>query len=432
MNSRDTVLAATPYAGLIAQSVLIDDAVVAEALAEVAARGIRDVNDSRVVAYAYYAGVNDTIPMDLFRQAGVLEVVRRDLSMHAPRSYVDYDRTVDWVEDATLMDLTRWFCDTSIGWSLAVLHLAFDADASAVFAAAPLSEDGTLLIPILALSFFIPNEAREPLLTRLIMHDDPFTRACGKTLAMRYLRDAVLQHASAQLATGAIRSAEKTWSLAALGSILDDFGRWLEDARLDEKETERANEILAELRELGEALVKSVEDLAAVLDAAGPRQVQVLAAIAHWRVPDEAKAAIGAEIQSRVDVIFDRQFASVLDRPQAAVLRDALYPEWLTMPLTVALGASGLSPQRFQRAYDGLAADAFSRMTRYAVWLHDRRRAVALIAIVGCAAKNRGDHALLDAVKGVAKHALSQPSLDREVYPTGEVSKALGFDAPDA
>jgi hypothetical protein len=433
VSARDQVLGRTPHAGyLVKPGAQLDEAVVEAALDEVASHGILDRDDARIAAYAHHAGLGKAVPISLYRQAGLTPILRRELATHYPRTYLDYDRVADTLQSTSQMQIVRWLGDVKVGWSLAVLSLAYEVDASAVFGVTPIAEDGALLLPMLALIFFVPRKERKTLLTRLVSHDDLFVRACGIAFAMQQLRESVLRGISPRPTLRGLRSAKKTAALAALGAVLDDFGRWVEYARFDDESRSRVGVVSEGLQIVGECLARTEHDVEEVLEAAGRREVQVLACITHWRVPDENKAAIGKQIKTRADRIFDEQFASRLNRPDSYAVRDALHPEWMTLPLTIALGASGLTPERFVRAYNGLAADAFSKMTRYATWLTDRRRAVSLIAIAGCVAKNRSDGALLDAVRAAATHALSQPSIFTLVYPEGEVSRALGFPAPDA
>lgn len=430
MNARGQILSCTPHAGCLLPIARLDEAVIKEALDEIAGRGISDTDDARVVAYAHYAGIGDNVPGDLYRRAGLQAILKRELAMHPPRTYLNPERAAGQLHHMTIMDVVRWSADLQIGWSFAVLSLVHDVDAVEIISLTPMNEDCALLLPIFAMTVFVPPKCLKTLLTRLVCHEDRFARACGIALAGGQLRESVFRDSSSRRAIRGLRSAEKNAALAALGAVLDDFGRWTESTTTNDTQGARIASIWKDLQTVGECLVKNAIDISRILDAAGRRQVQVLAFIAYWQVPDHEKEAIGKEIQRRVESIFDEQFASRLHYSEYDPIHDAYHPEWLTAPLIVALTARGLSAQRFVLAYNGLAADTFSEMTRFTTWLRDRKRAVVLIMISGYVAKNRNDIELAEAVREAAEHALSQPPLSEAVYQPGSAHDALGYPVP--
>jgi hypothetical protein len=137
------VLACAPCAGYLLPTVVLDEAVIQAAFDEVVARGIAGVDDARIVAYAHYASVGGDSPGTLYVQGGLETIVRRELGTHAPRMYVNPERFAERLEHSTEMQIVQWIANPSIGWSLAVIGLAYEVDALAVIGLTPANEDGS-------------------------------------------------------------------------------------------------------------------------------------------------------------------------------------------------------------------------------------------------------------------------------------------------
>ncbi|MDF2434849.1 MAG: hypothetical protein JWP44_4480, partial [Mucilaginibacter sp.] len=108
MTAREQILACAPYAGYLMRTEALDESVILAAFADVAARGIEDVDDARIVAYARYAGADEDAAADLYRRAGLETILRRELGRHGARTYVDPERVADQLEHTSDMQVVGW------------------------------------------------------------------------------------------------------------------------------------------------------------------------------------------------------------------------------------------------------------------------------------------------------------------------------------
>jgi hypothetical protein len=162
--------------------------------------------------------------------------------------------------------------------------------------------------------------------------------------------------------------------------------------------------------------------------------LEVLEAMSQWRNDAEMSPATAAYMGKRATDFLQRSFGSAMYEREGAGA-DLVFSERIINPLIHALRFDGIEVSLFVKLHERLASDAFSRMTRYATWLNDRRRAIALVVIAGLVAKGRGDLALLSAVEQASAELLSQPSGFQPVLnaaAAAQVAAELGFTVPAA
>jgi hypothetical protein len=432
MNARETVLSASPYGGFIDRNRNVPaDEVVQEALEEVRRSGIGSLKDARIVAYARYAGIGDADPEQLYREAGLETVLRRELSIHAPRSYVEPERIASALDTMTFMDLVRATGDTQIGWSLAVIALAHDTDPIEVAQLTPMTEDGALLLAMIALIYAVPSRRRPTLEARLISSRNTLVHACGAAMAYEAIRKVVRSRSRIDPVLQGLKMASRPQAIAALGYVLENLGRWIEQTTFSKLDAKRATNVWKKLQALGENLIEDPGDLETILLSAGRREMHLLATLARWEFPVDRREEFSQAIKARAERLYWEQFGTRLAERDSRQITEAPHPDLIVAALVNTLSSTGLSVQDFKRAYDGFASDAFSRITRNGAWFADRRRAVVLIVVAAFVAQSRGDERLKAAVREAADHANSQPPLPMPVFQE-DPSTMLGYRVPIA
>ncbi|HTV75342.1 MAG TPA: hypothetical protein VME66_16735 [Candidatus Acidoferrales bacterium] len=435
MDARDRILAAAPYSAALRRREPVTSEDIAQTLSALAADGVRTREDARVLAYAWYAGEQPDETIRLARTAGLQDMLRRELSGQSRRTYDEPQRFAASIENGgSELAIVRMFADENVGWAFALLHLILNADPNVVATMTGDADDVAVLVPMLWLIGWTPSEIRSTVLDRLLAAHDGFTLACATLLLAEWIRSEILgQTALAFDPSAVLAAAPKNRGLALFGGLVDEIHRWSGFARLNADAEERAERWKQRIDEIGRGVVVAPNDVDKVLDAAGARDVQALAAMSHWATSPDFDARTGERIARHAAALFKREFASFMKRDQNDNLYDAAHPEWVVDPLTEALANVGLPVEDFYEAFEGLACDAFSRMTRFMAWLRDRPRSIILLVIGGCVALRRGDEALLEAVREAAVQVRSQPASDTVVLDASKLPRLeeqLGFSIP--
>ncbi len=204
------------------------------------------------------------------------------------------------------------------------------------------------------------------------------------------------------------------------------------DARLPDDQQARLDEVWEQVDGAGKRVIQKSADIDAVLNQAGKRDLNVLAAMSQWRSGNQVEPALARCMSKRAAEFLRRSFASAMYDPEGKG-PDVGFSERIINPLIEALKHDGIPVDLFRSLHERLASDAFSRMTRYATWINDRKRAVALLLIAGMVARERSDDTLLEAVKQAAAELLSQPEgFHRILTPESaqRVEDRFGFPIP--
>ena len=431
--ARARILAAVPYGGYLRKTEPVDDQDVVEALEHLSIPGLTDRDGARVAAFAQYAGLTEEVRPIVLR-ANLEEVLKLELTAQRARQYNDPERFADAISNGgTEMGIVKVLNDPEVGWALAVLALVDEFEPSVLARLVASKDDPAQLIPMYLIIRGVDIDDQGLVLQRLLGANDQFTLACAEVLLMDWIRNDILggRRTPADRLT-AVAAAPKPRALSLFGALLDDLSRWFDHVRLDEDSASRAKLWQEKIDLTGRAIIVQPNDVDRVLKAAGRRDVQALAAMAHWQSDPNFPSRLGERIAGHARALFLREFGSAMKLNASEHLYDVAHPEWVTASLIEALTHAGLSIEDFQAAYAGLASDAFSRMTRFAVWLRDRPKAICLLAVAGYVAHRRSDKELLEAVKRAAIHAESQPA-HNSVYDDeaiASINEQLGFPIP--
>src|ERR1035437_1081152 len=118
--ARAKILRQRPFAPKGPGERLPEAAEVEAALRECVTGGVNDRDSARVVAYAWYHGVENDTVLDLIRKAGPKDVLLRELSAHKARNdRDDAELVASLAHRGDLRDLVRSFGDPDLGWALA-------------------------------------------------------------------------------------------------------------------------------------------------------------------------------------------------------------------------------------------------------------------------------------------------------------------------
>src|ERR1700735_98337 len=85
-DAREKILRQEPFSGVRSSVVRPDPAEVETALHECEISGVNDRDSGRVVAYAWYCGVENDRVLAAIRTAGARKILLRELSAHERRS----------------------------------------------------------------------------------------------------------------------------------------------------------------------------------------------------------------------------------------------------------------------------------------------------------------------------------------------------------
>jgi hypothetical protein len=241
---RETLLRQQPFSRKPPGERLPEPADVEAALRECELSGLRDVDSGRVVAYAWYHGVQNDTVLDLIRKSGAETVLLRELSGHKAR-----DRSNDAQLITSLMhrgnfgDLANALGDSDAGWALAVISAVEIADFGTLISSLNAPEDVMQLIPLHFLTTLVPPAFRLPLTKKFLAVSDTFSRDVFIALLCRWSEDAVLyEDRSIETMVSEIE-ALPTHRVIVVGALFDHILRRFGHARLPDAQQTRVNQV---------------------------------------------------------------------------------------------------------------------------------------------------------------------------------------------
>jgi len=432
-DAREKILRQLPFSGQRPTEALPDQSEVETALRECEASGVSDRDSGRVVAYAWYSGLDNDRVLSLVRAVGAKTFLLRELSCYKAQGERQGTELVSMLTHrGSPYNLAQTLGDPRLGWATAVISLVEAADFSALISSLDSPQDNAHLICLYLLVTFVPPASRLPLTKKLASMLDVFFHGVLIALVCRWIEDAVVFEENSIDAIVPEIEAAANCRVVVIGAAFDYVLRRFGIAQLPQPQADRANHVWQLINNAGKRVIQRTTDIDTVLKQAGNRDLDVLAAISQWRNDSEMAPATHTNIGKRAGDLLQRCFKSAMYHPEGQG-PDVAFSERIINPLIHALTFDGIEVGVFRQLHERLASDNFSRMTRYGTWLNDRKRAVALIVIAGMVAKRRSDQALLSAVAQASTELRSQPCGSRPVLsPDGvkQVEAELGFPIP--
>lgn len=432
-DARDKILRQLPFSGQRPTEAPPDQSEVETALRECEASGVSDRDSGRVVAYAWYSGLDNDRVLGLVRATGARTLLLRELSCYKAQGQRQGTELVSMLTHrGSPYNLAQSLGDPHLGWATAVISLVEAAEFSTLISSLDSPEDNAHLICLYLLVTFVLPPSRLPLTKKLASMSDVFFQAVLIALVCRWIEDAVVfEENSIDVIVPEIEGSANC-RVVIIGAAFDYVLRRFGIARLPQGQADRVNDVWQLINNAGKRVIQRTTDIDTVLKQAGSRDLDVLAAISQWRNESEMAPATDTYIGKRAGDFLQRCFKSAMYHPEGEG-PDVAFSERIINPLIHALTFDGIEVGLFRQLHERLASDNFSRMTRYGTWLNDRKRAVALIVIAGMVAKRRSDQALLSAVAQASAELRSQPSGSHPVLnPDGvkQVEEELGFPIP--
>ncbi|SRR6266404_142983 len=429
------VLRQSPFSGQRQAEPRPDPAEVEKALQECEDKGVTDRDSGRVAAYAWYSGIENDRVLKLVRAAGARNVLLRELSCYKVQGERKASELIVlMVHRGSTFNLAQCLGNPAIGWAVAVMTVVEAADFSGLVSSIDSPEDELGLICLFLLVTFVPPASRVALVKKLAAVSGDFFQEILIALACGWIEDAVLLEGQPIDAVLSEIESSGTNRVTVVGAIFDHVLRRFGHARMAEAADKRLQRVWDLINGAGKRVIQKTGDIDAVLRRAGTRDLEVLAALSQWRNDAEISPATAAYIGKRATDFLQRSFRSAMYELEGGGT-DSVFSERIINPLIHALRFDGIDVSLFVKLHERLASDTFSRMTRYATWLNDRNRAIALVVIAGLVAKGRGDQALLSTVAGASAELLSQPSGFQPVLDpaaAAQVAAELGFAVPAA
>lgn len=432
-DAREKILRQLPFSGQRPTEALPDQAEVETALRECEASGAKDRDSGRVIAYAWYSGLDNDRVLRLVRAVGAGTFLLRELSCYKAQGIRQGSELASMLTHrGSPYNLAQTLGDPRLGWATAVISLVEGAEFEVLISSLDSPEDDAHLICLYLLVTFVPPASRLPLTKKLASMSDGFFHGVLIALVCRWIEDAVVFEENPIDAIVSEIEAAVNCRVVVIGSAFDYVLRRFGTAQLPQEQADRVNHIWQLINNAGKRGIQRTTDIDTVLKQAGGRDLDVLAAISQWRNDPEMPPATNTYIGKRAGDLLQRCFKSAMYHPEGQG-PDAAFSERMINPLIHALSFDGIEVGVFRQLHERLASDKFSRMTRYGTWLNDRKRAVALIVIAGMVAKRRSDQALLSAVAQASKELRSQPSGSQPVLSLDgikQVEMELGFAIP--
>ena len=399
-----------PYGGMASTAPRPEPDEIEAALEEIRTGGISDRDSARIAAFAWYSGVDSTGVLKLFRSRGTARILQGELNSYKHYTAQMRDLSTGGViRQLTEFSLAKELGIPELGWAGAILSVAAEADFGAIINSLGPQDD-----PIRIASYFIATQPfiapreRRPLIAKLLTLDDSLSQEVAITLLSRWVEDAVMR-GGVQLEE-VLDEVEKSKGRGAviLGALLESTRRF-QPPRFPAEIVDRATSIQDLIDATGKKIVVDASAVRAILKRAGVRDLNVLAAMSHWRqdpaFTQNASKALGRTAQE----LLDREFGTHLTLTEEAAGIRSTGGAWSIEPLVQALTHDGIEVAVFQGYFETLATDSLSKMTRYRTFLEDRQRAIILLAVAGLVAHQRADHELIEAVKEAANRLRSQP-----------------------
>jgi hypothetical protein len=435
MSVRALILSQRPFSGQLSAGAVPEPEDVLLQLAEVVAGGgIKDIETARIAAYAWYSGIDSDAVLSLFRERGVSDILRSELASHAPMTSSTAS-LIDWRSFERLSShcLAKELEQPTLGWAIAVLEVAAQADFGALKEVlAPGHDPSRIATLFVATPRYVPGEERKELLSTLLRLGDPVAIEAATALFIWWITMGIEQEdMDLQGAFDAV-ALYPSVGASLLGSALSLRSRY-DSPRLDSETLERASEVALLVDDTGQKVFANGRTINLGLNSRGGRPLDVLSAMMRWRSEGRLTVEASNALKSRAKEYLDDAFESSMRLSEGKAVQGIYVSKYSIEPLIAVLSPVGIEVHVFDSYLNGLATDSFSYMTRYALFLHDRQRAILLLFVAGSVARERSDRDLLAAVEKGATRLKLQPEGNIEVLdPSGhdEFELRCGFTIP--
>jgi hypothetical protein len=433
---RNKILGQCPFGGTRPTVPRPEPEEIAMALAEVQRKGISDRERARIAAYAWYSGVDSDNVLELFRRYGTSRILQRELKSRAGlASQMPKWNTGRASRYLTDISLAKELGIPDLGWTVAVLSVAAEADFDAVVECLEPQHDPIRIASyfLVARPFLPPREWRS-VIRKLIALDDELSREIVIELLSGWIELTVTQGGVEEVTKLLDElGTSKSQGPVILGALLETAQRF-QLGKFPTEIADRAVLIQESIDAVGKKLVIDGKAVKAILKHAGIRDLNVLAAMSRWRQDPQFTQTASRALGRTAKEILDKRFGTRmrLSEDEAARLF-GVGGAWSIEPLVQVLAHDGIDIVVFQGYFDTLATDQLSKMTRYRTFLEDRQRAILLLAVTALVAQQRGDQQLLNAVKEAANRLQLQPAGVVEVIQRAgrdELRNKLGLCLP--
>jgi len=401
----------------------------------IAEGGITNRDSARIAAFAWYHGIESHAVLALFRARGTRYIVQQELGSYRGH-LTDLPAKIPYRAFRRLngLSMAKELGVPDLGWAIAVLTVAEEADLSAIVDSLD-PEDDPLRIAsyFMATPRFIPPPERRTLIAKLLKLGDAISLEVAIAIFTWWLEvgiergDMELEGVFAEIEQNSLGGA------VLLASALSSSRRY-QSPPFSEEVADRATKIERLIDEAGKRVFANQAIVNKALKVEGIRYLDVLAAMSRWRgdpaFPPAGSKAIGLTVAQ----LLDRQF---LSRQNLSIDGSAMMPrvtKWSIEALVQIALHDGIDVEVFQTYFNGLATDSFSQLTRNRAFLEDRQRGIALLAVAGLVAYERADGLLLEAVKNAANQLVLQPAGVVEVVDAPkrqEFVEKCGFVLPE-
>lgn len=386
---------------------------IAAAIAAVRRKGIFDRESARVASYAWYNGVESESVLALFRSRGVARIVKDELSSlskTARRITIPHNSFA--FRHLSELELAEELGVPELGWTLAILGAAAEADFDAVLQCLNMNSDPHRVVSFFLVTRpFLPPPRWQRTIQLFLAMGDELSREIVIELLLRWIEITVSQGGVERVITilGDLEL-DQTLGPVILGALLESTQRF-QRGRFSQETTSRVASLQNAIEDAGKKLVIDRKAVNAVLKHAGSRDLNVLAAMSRWRQDSRFTQGASRALSTKATEVLDRRFRTRLKMTEdQAALELVPTGSWMIELLVQVLAHDGISPELFNSYLDTLATDHLSKMTRYRTFLEDRQRAILLVSIGALVAGTSGDQPLLRAARNAADRLRLQPA----------------------
>jgi hypothetical protein len=409
---------------------------IAAALAEVRRKGISDRESARIAAYAWYNGVESDSVLALFRSRGVTRIIKDELSsLQKTTLKITIPHNSFAFRHFSELELAKELGLPELGWTVAILSAAAEADFDAVLECLDMKSDPNRIVSFFLVARpFLPPPRWQRTIQKFLALGDELSREVVIELLSRWIEITVSQGGVERVITILDDlEVDQTLGPVILGALLESTQRF-QRGRFSQEITDRVASLQDAIEAAGKKLVVDRKTVNAILKHAGIRDLNVLAAMSQWRQDPTFTQAASRALSNKATEVLEKRFRTRLEMNEdQAALELAPSGPWSIEPLVQVLAHDGISPDLFNSYFDTLATDQLSKMTRYRTFLEDRQRAILLVSVGALVANARGDQPLLAAAQNAADRLRLQPAGVVEVIKSAgrDELRKLGVDIPE-
>lgn len=437
MSFGEIILNQLPYSGALPSVPAPSPSEISGAVEEViAGGGITGRDTARIVAFAWYHGIESEAVLGLFRTRGTRQILQEELGSYRGRR-ADFPEKIPNRAFRRLSSfmLAKELGMPDLGWAIAVLTVAEAADFGAIVGSlAPEDDPVRIASYFIATPRFIPPQDRRTLIAKLLTLGDPISLEVAIAVFSWWIEAGVER---GDMDLKGVFTEIKQHSLGGsvlLGSVLCSTQRY-QSPPFPREVADRAAEIERLIEEAGKSVFANRATVNKALKVEGIRYLDVLAAMSRWRSdPNFASAAGSKALRYTVAQHLQDAFST---RQNLTIDGGAMRPhlsKWSIEPLVQIALHDGIEVDVFQNYFDALATDSLSQLTRHRTFLEDRQRGIVLLAVAGLVAYERSDAPLLEAVRNAANRLSQQPAGVVEVVDAQkrkEIATKCGFSVAE-